>query len=458
MIFFSVNDIFLVPICLLVLLGILYLRARRCPDPKVKRLYYAAFWFKAFFTIAYTLISEFYFGGGDTSLYLHSTRYLRQAIDDDFGMIGVTLKSLALTEHNPLSPYFLYGEYGGGISYYYMLSPGNFFIPRLGLIPAYLFSNSYLCISLCFSFFSLAGVIRLFKFFYHYYPYARKEIAIAVLFLPSVAFWSSGLLKDTICLGCVGLILYGLLNVFVKRKNIVASVFWVITASYLLYYIKSYILLTLLLAIMIWLFLEFNSVIKNDKLRRFITVFAVILGLLVSFFAIQELTSEDALKQYQFENIISSAEYQRSVYEQQDRASGAASSYYEIGSSNYAVMILSSINTVFFRPYLWEVKSSAAVLSGIEAFFFLILTAFLFFKKGLLKPFGFIFRDPALTMAFVFSITFAIGVGISTPNFGALSRYKIPCLPFFLISILIVYRKAQLDFPRWFSRVLKLLK
>jgi hypothetical protein len=35
----------------------------------------------------------------------------------------------------------------------------------------------------------------------------------------------------------------------------------------------------------------------------------------------------------------------------------------------------------------------------------------------------------------MFSLFFAFSVGLSTPNFGALARLKIPCLPFFVASL-----------------------
>ena len=43
-----------------------------------------------------------------------------------------------------------------------------------------------------------------------------------------------------------------------------------------------------------------------------------------------------------------------------------------------------------------------------------------------------------LLFSFVFAIFFAFGVGLSTSNFGALVRYKIPCIPFYLSSLWLV--------------------
>ena len=46
-------------------------------------------------------------------------------------------------------------------------------------------------------------------------------------------------------------------------------------------------------------------------------------------------------------------------------------------------------------------------------------------------------------MMYIFTIIFAFAIGISTGNFGSLSRYKIPCVPFFASLLLILYYQTQ---------------
>ena len=43
----------------------------------------------------------------------------------------------------------------------------------------------------------------------------------------------------------------------------------------------------------------------------------------------------------------------------------------------------------------------------------------------------------------VFSIFFAFSVGLTTSNFGALVRYKIPAVPFYLSAMLILYHRNK---------------
>jgi len=456
--FFSVDDFYLVPICIIFLFVFVRYKANRQIDPEIKKLYYQAFWYRVFFVFSFAFISEVYFGGGDTGLYYQGVKDLRTAISEDANNGYLILQSSTLNRDNPLAPYFLYDHYTDDITFNYMKSASNFFMPRLALIPSLLFGNNFICIALLFSFFAMGGAIRLFKTFYYYYPALRREIAISTLFLPSVAFWSAGLLKDTICFGCVGFIVYAIFNLFVRRKKYGGSIIVLIICGYLLYTIKTYIFLVLLLALFIWIFAETNKHIKDKTLRQVFAVMTFTVAIGIGFFLVQFFTSSNTLKQYQLENIVTSAEYQRRNYEFIDQGLNQQTSYYSVNSSNPVSLVLNSIVATFFRPFPFEVKSAAAVLSAIEALAFLLLTIHLFLSKNAGRRFRLIFKDPRILMCFVFAIVFAIGVGASTANFGALSRYKIPCLPFYMLMLLILYKNTGLRYPAWFRWVLKKTK
>jgi hypothetical protein len=43
--------------------------------------------------------------------------------------------------------------------------------------------------------------------------------------------------------------------------------------------------------------------------------------------------------------------------------------------------------------------------------------------------------NPEVFFALLFSIIFAFAVGFTSFNFGALVRYKIPCIPFFVMAL-----------------------
>jgi len=333
-----------------------------------------------------------------------------------------------------------------------MISAANFYPGKLALIPSFIFGNSYICINMCIGFFALGGAIRLFKTFYHFYPKQSRELAMACLFLPGVAFWSAGLLKDPITFGCIGYITYGFLNIFILKRKIVISLAIMIIAGLLLYFIKVYILLVLIMSLLIWLFAEFNKLVENKMLRNIFAGMTLVASAGAAFLLLNYFTSLEAAQQFQLDNIAGKAEEQRQLYA--DIALSQKGSHFEIATGNPAITAFSGIVATFYRPFPWEVSSPIILLSAMESLMFLSLTLLFMYKKGIKSFFTTPFSDPRILMSFVFAFAFAAAVGTATTNFGALSRYKIPCMPFYLMMILLMYKQKGLAYPDWFNKVL----
>ena len=113
-----------------------------------------------------------------------------------------------------------------------------------------------------------------------------------------------------------------------------------------------------------------------------------------------------------------------------------------------AAFPLGVVNT-FYRPFPWDVSSPFMVLSFLESFAFLSLTLMGFKKIGFKKFFNLIASDPVISFAFVFAIVFGGFVGMTTGNFGALNRYKIPALPFYAMFIFLVMDKSGKFSPQY---------
>lgn len=453
--YFSLVDLAIFPACFLLLFLVIRGKANRYKNnPRIKSLYFRAFNFKMICVFIFVLLTEFYFKGGDTGLYYQATQDLRAAIKADPANFQLILETPKLTYKSPLFDYFYYDGYTGDLTYNYMISQANFTPPKLALIPSYIFGNSYLCISMVFGFFALGGAIRLFKTFYHFYPKQYREIALACLFLPSVCYWSSGLLKDPVTFGCTGYITYAFLNIFIKKQKIVISFLLILICGFFLYVIKVYILLVLVLAILIWQFAEFNKLIENTTLRNVFTIMTFAGSIGIGLLLLNYMTSMESAQQYQLDKIMGNAEYQRKMYGDIAQQSGGTDSHFSINTSNPFLMVFGGISATFYRPFIWEINSPIALLSAMESSVFLFLTLLFISKKGIKQFFKVPFSEPIILMCFIFAFVFAVAVGISSANFGALSRYKIPCMPFYLIMILLMYKKAGLAYPQWFNKVL----
>ena len=98
-----------------------------------------------------------------------------------------------------------------------------------------------------------------------------------------------------------------------------------------------------------------------------------------------------------------------------------------------------AVNVTLFRPYIWEARKVITVLSSLEAMAFLLLTLKILIYVGPIKAWAAIRKDPNIQFCLIFTIIFAFAVGISSFNFGALSRYRIPCLPFYALALILIF-------------------
>jgi hypothetical protein len=95
------------------------------------------------------------------------------------------------------------------------------------------------------------------------------------------------------------------------------------------------------------------------------------------------------------------------------------------------------------------------LFSALEALAFIALTYMCFRRVGVWKTFQIIFSDPVISFCFVFAILFGGIIGATTTNFGALVRYKLPCIPFYALAFILVMDKSGKFSPKYiFSKKL----
>jgi hypothetical protein len=96
-----------------------------------------------------------------------------------------------------------------------------------------------------------------------------------------------------------------------------------------------------------------------------------------------------------------------------------------------------------YRPYIWESNNVAMLLSGIENFFILLLTILVFVLVKRKVIFKIISENPIILYSFTFSILFGFMIGLTTSNFGALVRFKIPLIPLYMASIMVMLGQTK---------------
>ncbi len=428
------RDLILFPLFVYIFHLIFSARRKKIKDPVLKKYHLVAFWVKIFATmaaVAFNLSSP----GDSITLYFPEGLNIFQLILHDPSHIKWLLVTgdqfdLSLTT----------SQYTEG----YFRSESNFFVIRLVAILSFFCFGSYAVVSLFFSMFALTGIWKLFVFFYDLYPDLHKQLAIAVLFLPTVVFWSSGVLKDPICMGALGWLTYSINHAIYKKQHVARNVVIAICSSWILSIVKPYILYSFLPLLILYLVLANIYLIKNP-LTKFITILAIaIFGIAGSYYLSNVLQKE--MGDFSSEKLSIAVQMQQSNFlALSDHAESSFSLGVEYDGSTGSLLrtIPAAVNATLFRPYLWESKKISTLLSSIESLSLMLFTLFVLFKAGPILFFKTIFANPMVMFCFFFSIIFAIFIGATTLNFGTLVRYKIPCMPFFIIALILINQRRK---------------
>lgn len=401
------------------------------------RYFIPGYWAKIIGGLSLALIYTFYYNQvGDSFFYFWSARVIQDAIFTD-PAIGLKIMLQSAGDNVPET-----SEYTSHF-FNYIRGTDTFLIIKLTTIILLFSINSYFCVTLWFSFLSFLGVWKLFQVFYHRYPQIGNKMAIAVLFIPSVFFWGSGILKDSIVVAMLGLFVWGLYQIFELKRIRFWIIIWTALSFYLIFVIKAYIILAFFPAATLWIVLSTKDRIANPVIRLIIAPVLFVIALVAGgagFFYLGNLSAE-----YSVDNFLEKVNVLR-----ENHYSGGSSESLEGTGSGYTLGefeptipgVLSkfpaAVNVTLFRPYLWEVNSPVMIFSSLESTYFLIFALINFFRIGFINIIRTTSKDPFLLMSLAFSVLFAFAVGFSSYNFGALVRYKIPAIPFFVASLYIM--------------------
>ena len=114
-------------------------------------------------------------------------------------------------------------------------------------------AKSFFVTSLLTASFSYIGMWKLYRLFTINYPEAKKALAICILFMPSLLFWGSGIMKDSYVLGAACWFSYNFYHVFIARKKILINALLLIINISIIMTLKPYIILSILPGALLWL-------------------------------------------------------------------------------------------------------------------------------------------------------------------------------------------------------------
>jgi len=430
MTYLSLVDI-LVPAVLLLLFYFIGKKAqhRHIESEPYYKYFVPALFVKVLGGAAVCLVYAFYYSGGDTTGYYHdNTCVVNLFMQQPMAALRYTFAEITTQNWFDFNyqtdwPYYIFDSHAVWVTKFtWVLSLITF--------------NSFIGQTMLLSFLTFFSMWRLYKIFVMEFPAIQKGLAFAILFIPSVDFWGSGLLKDTITLSAAAIFTTSVYYIIKLKRSYMVNTLYLLFAAWVLIKIKPYICFALMPGTLIWLASYQLEKIKNKVLKSFFTPILIVVAIFFGVILLKNMGT--SLGSYSLDTVleraaISQQELKKDIYQ---------GSSFDIGEFDPTVSgVLSkapiAIGTALFRPFIWETYNPAMFVSGIENLGILIFTIYLLIQLRIINFFRLLTKNHLLFFSFSFSIFFAFSVGLSSSNFGALVRYKIPAIPFFVSTLLI---------------------
>lgn len=389
------------------------------------------------------IYTYYYEIGGDVTNYFLTTRtYANILLSGDFA------KFMEMVDYKNNNVHFILAS--GNTYGFVMFSPNDYyalFTVLLTLPLCILGAKSFLATAVLLAALSTIGLWKLYEVFLAHFPRLERQFAISIFFIPSVFFWGSGILKDTYTLSAIGFYIYGLYHFQILRKRKLKYFVMVAGATLLFIYVKPYVLFALLPGSLVWMYFYRIEKIKN-QLFRTLFIPLVLIGMVIIVTGIFSLLG-DSLGEYSLDRI-----FLKAVKTQQDlvRDAYGVNSYnigrFDANIWSIAAKLPAALHLALFRPYVWDVVNPVMALTALENLFMLGFTIFIFLRVRLTVLLNSLQSHPLLVFSLLFALFFAFSVGLTTANYGALSRLKIPCIPFYMASLFMLFDLNRRSFGR----------
>jgi hypothetical protein len=395
--------------------------------------------FKIYAGLAFGLVYAFYYGGGDTMIYWMDAKILNSMILTE----PLCYLKIIFGDTRPLWFYcFDLSEY---VPHHYLRDQQSYTVSRLSAPFALLSIDSFFGCTILVSWLCFGGIWRLYTVFVEEYPALQKELAIAFLFIPSVAFWGSGIMKDTYTLTAACWMTSSVYGLFLKRRNVFWNLVYGILAAYVMIVMKPYIFVALLPGTLIWVVFNRIQKIQNQAVKVLSAPVIIMIGFVLGagVFSqtagqLQEYGSVDAIVN---KAVATQEDLKREAYEGNSFDIGVI----DPSIGGMARMAPVAIFAGLFRPTLLDVKNPIMMISALENTALMLFLVYMLYSVGVFSFAKYVFTKPMILFSLVFAVFFAFAVGLTTSNFGSLVRYKIPSVPFLLASLYMMRYSKEKD-------------
>ncbi|MCX7862017.1 MAG: hypothetical protein N2449_03410 [Bacteroidales bacterium] len=277
--------------------------------------------------------------------------------------------------------------------------------------------DNYFIHALFFVFLSFCGLFAIYKVLSQYVLNHHLVFSYIIFLFPSTLFWSSAILKESLVFFSLGFSLY-YFNLWYNKAQ------WKYLISFIIFMLllmvsKIYIFLLVLPSAFYIFITKFSPKFNKTFLFLIFHVICFLFFFYSEWFIPYNFSEIVTIKQHNFINMSEAFNAGSKIY----------LPYLDDNIISFALLTPIALINTLFRPFIWEAHNILSLLASLENIVLLLwmfITSIYFSKRQI---------NIMLLFSFSFTIMLFILIGVTTPVLGAIVRYKIPALPFFLFIL-----------------------
>ncbi len=422
---------FLSPAILIILGALAALATVRGLDLWERRWAMLSFGAHVVSSVCYWVVCEFYYlRVNDAEWYLSEATQLVRLMHVDFSRFAPEVVNLLLHRETHL-PFDVHGD-GGSTGTMSAIASGCVFFAGPSLLAMNIFATM----------FSWFGAVQLYRFAREELDLQSRSLALVGCFgVPSVIYWCSGFCKESFVVGFLGVLVLSTCRLL--RRGNISYVAGVLVGGAGVGLLKPFTLFAYVFAVAAFIYAERvwrNMARVAFHLGHFVLAGAIAIGgVLLMGQAFPQLAAGEV--------VTTIATYQEILYANLEQ--GAGGSDIEIGSGEARTglaqlrFVPMAAANAFFRPVLFEAKNGPQVGAAMENLVLTLAALQMVLRRIRGVGRSSFFRSPFLVSSAAFCLVFAVGVGLATGNLGTLSRYRMPMMPFYVTTILVLRRQGN---------------
>ena len=323
--------------------------------------------------------------------------------------------------------------------------PEGYFVCKIISIFSFITFKSYFAATVILSFITALVSWQLYRLTLDMNLFNKRYHAFAILFVPSLNFWCTGVSKDTIVLiSLIGMIYHSFRLILPEYKNSFKN--WLMIAFYatLIYHIRPFILVPVAVPLAYALSARVLRRVGFGNIGISITrsLFLVIVMTVAALNMFNQ-TEKEILEGNDF---ISQAQIIQRDFQKNETY---GSKRYDLGLVEFTAPGLLKVMPraiVFgiFAPFIWNAMSPTLILNGLESLLFIYLV-FLFFRRAPLRKIAFMRNSEFLTFSLILVFILSFLTGLTAGLYGVLVRVRAPLLPFLTLLLIIDWSKVNLQ-------------